>query len=501
MIMRRLFFLLLLVPLAAMSQTRLQGLSLKVEASATAASGDYAPLWLSSNRYGLGSVRTASGYGRVAALRPIENDSARTWRLGYGLDLVVAANHEHTFSIHQAYAEVAWKVLRLTLGAKERPLEMMNDKLSSGAMTFGINAAPIPALRLDIDWFTFPGTKGWWKWRLYGSFGIMTDGHWQEDWVLPNTRYARNTRYHEKAAHWQFGRPEIFPLTYEIGINMAAQFGGTSYNVSNLRANNGQLTTYQHSNNLKAYFQTLICQGSDDTDGSNPNASGNHLGSWVMQLRYHGKKWQARAYWERFFEDHSQLTVQYGIRDMLIGGEVNLPRNPYLSTAVFEFLTTTNQSGAVYHDGTQHLPESFAGRDNYYNHLNYAGWQNYGFAIGNPLLTSPLYNAALGHDHSLRFYNNRIKAWHVGLAGQPNDEWSWRAMATFTRNLGIYDLPFDEIAHQIYTMAEVTYKPKWAAGWQGVLAVGLDHGDLIGNSFGGQLTIAKTIDFKFSNKQ
>jgi hypothetical protein len=41
-------------------------------------------------------------------------------------------------------------------------------------------------------------------------------------------------------------------------------------------------------------------------------------------------------------------------------------------------------------------------------------------------------------------------------------------------------------------MAEIGYKPNKLKGWSGKLAFGLDHGDLIGNSFGAQLTIHKS---------
>lgn len=469
---------------------------LTVEASATAATGSYAPLWLTANCYGLGSTAQYSGYARARIERDIATDSARKWRLGYGLDVAVAAGHERVGIIQQAYVEGAWKCLRLTLGSKQQPLETQNPELSSGALSAGINARPIPQIRLDIDWFSFPGTKGWWKWKINGSYGWMTDGRWQEKWVAEGSRYARHTLYHEKALYWQFGREDVFPLTYEIGLRMMAEFGGSSYNVITTRANNGQMTSYDHGHGFRAYLDALLCRGSDETDGSNPNVSGNHLGSYVMQLRYHGERWQARAYWERFFEDHSMLTVQYGMKDMLIGAEVNMPKNPFISSAVLEYITTTYQSGPIYHDATISIPDQISGRDDYYNHQHYAGWQHYGQTIGNPLITSPLYNAAFGKDHYLRFYNNRIKAWHIGICGDPTPEWHWRFVGSFSRNWGTYAVPLMECERQSYLLAEATYSPRWAAGWQGTIGLGYDHGGLIGNSFGGQLLLRKTLNLK-----
>jgi hypothetical protein len=134
--------------------------------------------------------------------------------------------------------------------------------------------------------------------------------------------------------------------------------------------------------------------------------------------------------------------------------------------------------------------------DDYYNNMNYAGWQNYGLTLGNPLLTSPLYNTALGNPNQLRFYNNRVRALHFGLAGDPSAEWHWRALLSLTRNWGTYSLPFVDIKKQAYALAEVTYRPRWAQGWTGTLGVALDHGDLIGNSVGGQLTIRRALRLK-----
>lgn len=490
---KQLLLLLSLLALTANAQPRTDGMEATVEASATVADGDFAPLWLTANRYGLGSVRPHSFYVRARVERGLAMDSARTWQLGYGVDVVAAGGHERRAMLQQAYVEGAWKLLKLTIGAKEQPMEVQDAELSSGALGLGINARPIPQARLDIDWFSFPGTKGWWRWKMHGSYGMMTDGGWQEGWAHEGTRYAKNTLYHEKALYWQFGRKEIFPLTYEIGLRMASEFGGTSYHVETIRYNDGQSTTLYNPKGLRAFIDALFCRGNDVTDGNHPNVSGNHLGSYVMELKYHGKTWQARAYWERFFEDHSMLTVQYGIQDMLLGGEVTLPRNPFVSKVVVEHLGTKNQSGAVYHDPTHNLPDAMAGRDNYYNHLQYTGWQYYGQAIGHPFLTSPLYNDAFGFSHRLRFYNNRIQAWHFGLSGDPSDEWHWRALASFTRNWGTYEHPLDEQRNQNHFLLETSYKPRWAQGWQAVLGVGLDHGDLIGNSVGAQLTVRRRL--------
>lgn len=474
---------------------RLAPSELTIEASTTASSGDAAPLWLVSNRHGLSSLKEWSGYQRATLLRSAQLDSTRKWRVGYGLDLAVGEAHERTMIVQQAYAEVAWKILKLRLGSKQEPLVTKNDHLSSGDLSLGINARPIPQLRLDVDWFSIPFTHDWWQWRFYGSFGTTTDGAWQKDFVnTAKDRYTSDVLYHEKALYWKVGNLKKFPFTYQLALRMGSTFGGTSYNIG------GKNQVYDHPVNLRAFWSVLTCSGNDETDGNNPNTAGNHVGSYVMQLKYHGQRWQARAYWERMFEDQSMLTVQYGIRDMLIGGEVNLPANRWLSTVVLEYITSTDQSGAVYHDYAPTIPDKMNGRDNYYNHHLYSGWQHYGQNIGNPLLTSPVYNFTYVENNyggrakgPLYCFNNRLKALHVGLSGDPTPEWHWRAMASMTKNFGTYFEPLVDATRQAYLFAEASYRPRWASGWQGILGVAIDHGHLIGNSTGLQFTLRKRL--------
>jgi len=89
-----------------------------------------------------------------------------------------------------------------------------------------------------------------------------------------------------------------------------------------------------------------------------------------------------------------------------------------------------------------------------------------------------------------------VTALHLGVAGDPTDEWHWRALLTSTSNWGTYDVPFVECSKQTYLLGEATYKPRWASGWAATLGLALDHGTLIGNSTGAQLTICKTLNLK-----
>lgn len=468
------------------------GAELTMEMSGTLAHGDYAPLWLSANRYGLSSVQTSSAYERLMMVRPEETDSSKSLRLSYGLDVALTQHSVSSFMVNQAYVGAAYKKLRVTLGSQRRPIPLRNQELTSGGLSFGNNALPIPQARLDIDYFDLFGTHGWWTWRGWVAYGWLTDNSYVNRYKEDGKRYTLNTLYHEKGVFWKFGRTEVFPLQFEIGLQMAAEWGGTTYNGSG--RNHQEPTTMRHKRDLGALWDILLAAGSDETDGVDKNTQGNHLGSYSMALTYRNPRdWGARAYFERYFEDQSMLTVQYGISDHLLGLEIDLPRQWPVNGIVVEHLSTRSQSGAVYHDKTATLPEKMNGRDNYYNHSLYNGWQHWGQTPGHPFLTSPIYNKTKVYDTAgqIVFRNNRVTAWHIALSGQPLPSLRYRLLCSVTRNWGTYEQPFDQVYKQNYFLAELTYTPVWLPGWCGCFAVAADHGGLLGNSTGAQMTLSR----------
>lgn len=469
-----------------------------VEASGTTSSGKYAPLWLTANKHGLVSPYGSSAYERAGINGTVDIDSAHQLKLDYCLDLQLQQNGQADFMVHQAFAELQWMKAHLIIGQKHHELDYRNERLTSGGLGNGINALPIPVALVKIDYFSTPFTNHWWKMRFRFGYGKTTDGGWQKRWIAEDEKYTSNTLYHEKVITWKFGREEIFPLALEGSLQMMTQFGGTSYNTGG--RNYHDKKPIVHPENLKAFWQALWPIGSSDvTDGNNPNSAGNTFGSYVFALGWYAnttepidKQWYMRAYFERMFEDQSMLTVQYGIYDHLLGFEVALPKNRYVSHFLVEHISSKDQAGPVYHDSSQNIPESYCGIDNYYNHGLYTGWQHWGIGMGNPLFRSPIYNKR----HAIIFENNRLQAWHIGVDGNPSDEWSWRLLASFTRNWGTYTYPYPDIKSQIHYLAEATFSPKRLSGWQGTIAIGYDRGKEFGNSTGIQMTIRKTFKTK-----
>ena len=445
------------------------------------AGGEHTPFWLMNNKYGLSSVERNNGYLRLGAFHDMDTTRRLTW--GAGVDLAVAARFSSVFVVQQLYAEAKYRCLNIMAGSKEMSGFISNSDLATGNLTYSGNARPIPQVRVGIfDYADFWGTKGWFAVKGYIAYGKFTDNRWIESWVNKNSKYTLNTLYHSKAIFFRGGNTKKFPLEFELGLEMATQFGGQSYS-------NGHVTYMPHG--WKNFIKALIpMKGGDDTPaGEQVNVEGNMLGSWNFALAWKPKSdWSVKLYYQHFYEDHSMLFFDYPWKDGLWGVEAKFPKNRWISEAVYEFIYNKDQSGSVYWDHTPEINEQVSGRDNYYNHGIYNGWQHWGMGIGNPLIISPIYNA----NHSLSFLSNRMWGHHLGFKGQPLDELGYRVLASYQKSWGTYEMPFPETKTSFNLMAEVTYKPKKLKGWQADLAFGMDSGPLIGNSYGAMLKISKT---------
>lgn len=471
----------------------------RTEANGQTGKGDHTPFWQSANRYGLTSVNNNSGYIRICIQRNVETDSLRKWRIGYGADLVAPFNYTSKFIVQQAFANFQYKAICLSIGQKERPLEMKNQLLTSGGMTMGINARPIPQVRLEMpDFFVIKKTKNWIALKGHVAYGRYTDNRWQKDFNAgANTSYTANSFYHSKAGYLRVGNTEKFPVTFTGGFEMVCQFGGIAYNLPIKNSNGDIETTHKQNVGLKEFLQAFIPTGSDIIDGDNKNVMGNHLGSYQARLDYHGKGWKASVYGEHFFEDHSQMGWDFDWKDFLWGTEITLPKNRFVNTILYEHLRTTDQSGAVFKSmGSNHMPSAIGGVDDYYNHGLYGAYQHAGHVMGNPLLISPVYNP----NHFIYCFDNRVKANHFGISGQPHTDIAYRLLYTHEKSWGTYKSPRTNPVQSDFLMAEITYQPHQIKGLGFTANYAQDWGKLTGHNKGIMLTISYRGVFNSQNR-
>lgn len=462
------------------------------------------PLWLNANRQGMSSLEKNNGYLRGSLERPLQTDSARRWGIGYGVDLAVASHYTSKVLLQQAYFEARWLHGVLTIGEKEFPLELKNDRLSSGSQTLGINARPVPQVRIALpEYFTIPVLGRWFHLKGHIAFGKFTDGDWQADFTHRKSGYVQGALYHSKSGFIMIGKPEaFFPVSLEMGLEMATQFGGTYYRVGQ----NG-ISKMKAGHGISDFWHAFIPGGHDATDGSYHNIEGNQLGSWIIRLNYETDSWRASAYWDHYFDDHSMMFMLdydgyetgpdfmtkkkrrylfYPPKDMLLGGELNLKYGKWLRNIVVEYLYTKYQSGPIYHDRTSTIADHIGGTDDYYNHNNYMSWQHWGQVMGNPLFRSPIYNS----DGQLKVKDNRFVAWHLGFDGRPTDNLDYRVLATWQRGYGRYSVPYTHARHNGSFMVEATYH--FPHKWDVRGAYGMDFGSILGHNRGLQITVIKS---------
>lgn len=481
----------------------LSDIEYKIEGQGSADNGT-TPLWLNANKHGLSSLDETNGYFRAAVERKLSSDSVRRWGVGYGLDMAIAEGYTSTTILQQAYVELRWLHGVLSIGSKERPMLLKNNALSSGSQTFGINARPIPQVRIAIDdYWIAPFANGWIRFKGHLAYGMMTDQNWQHEFTDKTQKYADNVKFHSKAGYIMIGNPERFlPFSVELGLEMACTFGGTVYRPQS----DGTMQKIEGEGGLKSLWHAFYPSGSEAVESAHKNTAGNHVGSWLARFNYDTDWWRLSIYFDKYFEDQSGMFqtdydgygsgeewnkwkdrrfILYDFRDIMFGAEFNMKEGSWLRDIVLEYLYTKYQSGSFLHEHSPEIPDHVGGNDNFYNHYLYTGWQHWGQVIGNPLYRSPLYNT----DGCIEVEDSRFMAFHLGLYGEPTDRLAYRIRASWQEGLGTYLKPYTKKHHNFSFGIDATYS--WPKDWTTTLSYGMDFGHILGNNYGAQLTIAK----------
>jgi hypothetical protein len=486
-----------ILPMSLQAQTDEPLLEIQLETAGIAGGGDHAPFWHTSNRQGLPSVKSSNGYARIAALGGVHRPSG--FGVDYGVDLGAGAGLENSLFVHQLYADLDYRWLGMSIGMKERWSDK-NRYLSTGALTWSGNSKPIPEVRAGIPEFVrIPFTGGWFFIKGHIGYGRMTDDKWRTG--HGGTKYVDGVLFHSKSAFLRFGDEERFPLQVTLGLEMNNLFGGTLYSGNTVKEMPSDATAFW---TVLFPFHQVEQQGNED---------GDNLGSWHLNFDYKLQDWHIGAYYEHFYEDHSSwLGIEYknntqgekdfiffGFRrnwfDGLFGIEVNAPDNiRFFRNAVVEFMNTRGLCGPICHSAAcntdgMYVIEEVDGRDGMYNHGIYSSYTHHGYAIGNPVLVSPVYNA----DNSNRFRSNRVQMFHLGVDGGITDNIDYRLLATTTRHWGCYGAPLKDIERVTSIMLECSYRMGDRYDWKFSLsgAMDIDSGSLIGDNKGVMLTISK----------
>ncbi len=199
------------------------------EVNATVSSGANTPFWLVNNRFGLSSIEKNNGYVRASLFKDArkEVDALRggkpEWIWLYpGTSPRRLWCSSSTPTCATAMPSCRWDP-RSGIGG------FNNLRLSSGDLLFSNNSRPIPQARLSLpDYVKVPFTNGWLGIKGYLAYGAFTDDSWQRHAAKNGARHTKHVLFHSKGGTLMVGDTQRFPLTFEAGLQMEAQFGGQS---------------------------------------------------------------------------------------------------------------------------------------------------------------------------------------------------------------------------------------------------------------------------------
>ncbi|MGM9760748.1 MAG: capsule assembly Wzi family protein [Parabacteroides sp.] len=458
-------------------------LQVRITWAGAVATGDNTPFWQTSNRYGIVPAEANNTYLQAGLFYRQQRDNGLSW--GAALDLVGVTPRYRNAYIHQLYAEVGYKSLHLSLGSREQQSAFgLDSRLSSGDVIYSTNARPLPEVRLSFPHYTVvPCSKDWLQIKWHFAVGRSFDNAYLQEWTQGARTFVEDVLWHHKALHFRImDTRRQFPLYAEFGVQHIAQWGGTS--------TNPKVGTQPHS--FKDFLRIVGGQrGGDDASLSDQiNVLGSHHISFDFRLGFRQTDWQLQAYYQHLCYDKSGIEFYNGT-DGLWGLQLDLPQFPWMKRIVVEYFTTMNASGPFHFirfDHEKH-PGRGGGGDNYYNNEEYVSGNSYfNRGIGSPLIPSPVYNEG----GRLGFYDNRVRAWHIGLGGTCSPRLSYRALCSVMQGWGTAYRPFMSRRTTVSPMVELTYNHPHLSGWLFTGSVAGDTGDLFGDStFGVSLAVTK----------
>lgn len=481
-----------------------------VSVSGGSGSGQFAPYYIASNNHG--TITQSSN--ALTSLRLVSESQHVTDRLSYSWGLEAIGGYSSTTTyrrydsqagqwtdnpqhpsrlwLGQMYGRIDYRSLFMQAGMKNAGSALLDDRLSSGDLTEGPNARPIPQVRAGFnDFQPIPFTNGWVEIQGEISYGWMTDGNWLENHTnryIGNICTGRLYTYKRCYLRTKSSRP----LTLTVGMQVSGVFGGTTRNYFQ-----GKETITDNPHGIKEYWKMFI-----PTEGDEDYYLGSTLGSWDILLAYRlpGDNGIVKGYLQKPWETGSGIGFLNGF-DGLWGLEYDAPSTGIVDGVVAEYIDFTNQSGPIHVDPYDmpgiDFPVHTDGNDNYYNNFYYNSYAYYGMSLGTPFIKSPIYNL----DGYQGFTDNRIRGFHIGLRGTLSSRLTYRVLGGFRRSWGTHSVPRTEVADNTSAMIEGTYHTPMRKGSLDIkAAIAFDRGKLYGNTAGALITISYNTSFNIGGK-
>jgi hypothetical protein len=469
-----------------------------------AGSGNLAPYGIMSNRYGV-ATQTSSAMLRGAIKHDWDTVPRLSWTVGADIILQESSTTDYSrydasseqwlerglrpsrLRIQQLYAGLRYRSTFLIIGMKEYASAMLNDSLSSGDFTRSINARPIPGVAIGLRKFVdIPLTKG--ALQINGEifYGKPTDKQWIENHYNYYSSFISPKWWYNYKRIYFRTKPSL-PVSVTVGMQAACQYGydykayfGGKYGYS--------LVEHVSLKDLLNMFLPKTGEG---------YWMGNHLGSWDFMARWRmASNNQLKAYFQWPWEDGSGIGRRNGW-DGIWGVEyVAASPRSIVNGAVIEYLDFTNQSGPTHWAPGDYpnttITNEATGADSYYNNSAYNGYTHYGMSIGTPFLPATIYN----RDGYMRYVDTRVRGFHAAVKGCAARNVDYRAMVSYRQGWGDYYIPRFHKVHDLSWTVEAAWRVPTVPGLKVSAIAAMDRGDMLGNNFGGVISVAYSGTFK-----
>ncbi|GAB3883612.1 capsule assembly Wzi family protein [Spirosoma agri] len=449
------------------------------------------PFWLRANQYGIVPIDQARLTVRHA-MHVDYHDAPRTRRdslqarnrrvdWGWRAEGVLNAGHTVRLLIPEAYLKVRLGAVEVWGGRRREVVGLVDSALTSGSYSMSGNALPMLKFQVGLPQY-------WPRKGLVAIKGFYAHGWFEVD------RFVKNTMLHQKALYVRLGKPNWRVKLYG-GMNHQVIWGGTTTQLPNTRIKNNLLPSTFRDYIDVVTASSLGGRANVDTNRisqfDRENRIGNHLGTVDLGFEYTGRSFAVFAYRQNIYEDGSLFHLT-NLRDGLNGLRIrNLrpfdPHRVQIESVLFEYLFTENQGGSLFIDNS----EAERGRDNYFNHSQYQdGWSRYGMTIGTPFIT-PSTDSRSDLPRYGFTNNNRVAVMHAGLSGHVLDRFRFQVKASYSENLGTYEVPFPETIHQFSGVLTVATLLPVLNGLTLNTAIATDTGGLYPNSVGFYVGVRK----------
>lgn len=472
----------------------IRNVSSLIEAAAAFKDGENLPYYMSANQHGVFDPRYGQGYlrGRVTY-----SSSYKKLHTDVTVDAIVygdkpSAYYGNQIHLQQAYAKFSAGTFGITFGCKEEEGQFVDPKLSSGNMVFSGNARPNPGIRIAMDdYVPMVFTDNFFEGKFGMTWNRNTDGRFNRDFYDEyeqnygifdpdgNLTGFKDARQHAKVENAWMHHKFLFIRTSSkhhffltAGIEHATMYGGKVNGKKNMQGGGWLKAAMGGKGHVEQGFYGY-----------------NHLMSYDFRMDLNFEKFKMGVYKQHYTDDMEGGLFDSGM-DGLWGVEIKLPSFDWFNHIVIEMLSTTNQNGVVYAndkyycDVETYKEQMFkeAGNSNFYHDEAYGSWTNYGMGIGNPLLSSPIYNRDFYPDYQ----SNMVRAYHVGISGYLFHKVGYTIKAQHLESWGSPFAPFLETKRNYSLHLELDYTHRQ---FQIIPSVSMDKDELYGDNLSAKLKL------------